>query len=93
HEIGIFWSQLKENLFFENLATKISVTSSFPGVDYPQLCYDPLLVACISDIHGNLPALEAVITDARSRGVFYISHPLIKRSSNFQFLLHEPSYS
>lgn len=72
HEIGIFWSQLKENLFFENLATKISVTVSFPGVDFQQLCYDPPLVACISDIHGNLPALEAVITDARSRGASII---------------------
>jgi predicted phosphodiesterase len=28
-----------------------------------------MLIACISDIHGNLPALKAAVTDAKSRGV------------------------
>ncbi len=27
-----------------------------------------MLIACISDIHGNLPALEAAVADARARG-------------------------
>lgn len=26
-------------------------------------------IALVSDIHGNLPALEAVVEDARRRGV------------------------
>jgi predicted phosphodiesterase len=27
-----------------------------------------MLIAFISDIHGNLPALEAAVADARARG-------------------------
>jgi predicted phosphodiesterase len=36
---------------------------------FPLLGDDSVLVAVLSDIHGNLPALDAVLDDAASRGI------------------------
>jgi predicted phosphodiesterase len=31
-----------------------------------------MLIACMSDAHGNLPALKAAVADARARGATMI---------------------
>ena len=53
----------------------------------------PMRIALISDVHGNLPALEAVVADIRGRGVDLIANlgdtvsgPLLPRETA-QFLM------
>jgi len=64
------WQSIKDEGFWDRLEEKVSapVQGGFVPDLYP--CNEgPVKIALISDIHANLPALEAVLTDARNRGV------------------------
>ncbi|HWQ65428.1 MAG TPA: CHAD domain-containing protein [Methanospirillum sp.] len=64
------WNEYQENLFFEAISSKVSLRVSQKGdLDDETSLNTDLKIACISDIHANLPALDAVIADAESRGV------------------------
>ncbi|MFH0968599.1 MAG: metallophosphoesterase family protein [Methanobacteriota archaeon] len=61
---------LKDDGFWDRLSEKISIPiqSSFNG-EVRAASSGPVSIGLISDVHANLPALEAVLTDAESRGV------------------------
>ena len=61
------WAELRRSRFFER------VTERFQSGMGPQDAFVPVLgappkLAVISDVHGNLHALEAVLADAKARG-------------------------
>ncbi len=63
------WGEVKAEKFWENLNEKISapVRTGFRGpAGSPG--DEANIIALISDIHANLPALEAVLADAKTRG-------------------------
>lgn len=65
-----YWFSLKEDKFWDQLEEKITTPLhySFGGLD--QISKDKTVsIALISDVHANLPALEAVLNDAKERGV------------------------
>ena len=64
-----YWDQLKDEGFWEHLSEKISIPmqSSFRG-EVGTAISGPVTIGLISDVHANLPALEAVLADAESRG-------------------------
>lgn len=68
-ELATYWDHLKEKGFWEDLSGKLSLPlqASFTGIVSTESS-GPLIVALISDVHANLPALEAVLADAESRG-------------------------
>ncbi len=63
------WDDLKDEGFWDRFAEKIAVpvqkSLASPGDSEKP---GPVTIALISDVHANLPALEAVLADARSRG-------------------------
>lgn len=68
-----FWEDLKDEGFWDRFAEKIAVPvqaglSGPADSDTP----GPVIIALISDIHANLPALEAVLADARDRGAVVV---------------------
>jgi putative phosphoesterase len=68
-DLNVLWEMLKKQGFWDRLKEKISIPvhQSLPGSG--NSCHDgPVTIACISDIHANLPALEAVLADARQKG-------------------------
>lgn len=67
--IGFWETSLQEHLF-ETITSKISVMNNQAlHEERRDPMKSPFKIACMSDIHANLPALEAVITDAQARGV------------------------
>lgn len=69
-ELQTLWDELKRDGFWNNLEETVSepMQHSFQGMEGE--CRDtPVQIAFISDIHANLPALEAVLADAKERGV------------------------
>lgn len=68
-KLHALWEKLKSESFFENLSFKISLCNQFNSHELsPEKLKKIRIIACISDIHANLPALEAVIADASNRG-------------------------
>jgi putative phosphoesterase len=69
-EIVQTWATYIETDLFEEIIAKISILNN-PVLQEEKIgeLIPNLKIACISDIHANLPALEAVITDATIRGV------------------------
>jgi len=70
-----YWETMKSEGLFDRLRQKILE----PLVIGHQSTHlrsgsDPIRIAFISDIHGNLPALNAVCEDARHRGASHILH-------------------
>ena len=68
-ELHVMWDTIKEEGFWDRLMEKISYPvrlSSQEKTD--QNNEEPVTIALISDIHANLPALEAVLTDAKLKG-------------------------
>lgn len=64
------WFSLKQDGFWKRLEEKISTPVCHSFV--PEMSAgdeDQVRIALISDVHGNLPALEAVLEDAREKGV------------------------
>lgn len=64
------WKQLQDDGFWEVLRETISLplrNSFHHMIDVRE--NETLVLALIGDIHANLPALEAVLADARTRGV------------------------
>ena len=69
-EIVHTWETYIETDLFEEIIAKISILNNPVLQEEKKGDFMPnLKIACISDIHANLPALEAVITDATVRGV------------------------
>jgi len=70
NEIVQAWEKIKKEDLLEIITAKISVLNndSLQKEKIDELIPN-LKIACISDIHSNLPALEAVINDAKARGV------------------------
>ncbi|NLV26997.1 MAG: CHAD domain-containing protein [Methanomicrobiales archaeon] len=63
------WNSLKEDKFWEQLEEKITKPIHYSFQAETGNCTDkPLTLALISDVHANLPALEAVLTDAKEKG-------------------------
>ncbi len=64
-----YWDKLKKDDFFNQIRAVISLplqTSFHHLIDIaPE---HPVTIALIGDVHANLPALEAVLEDARKRG-------------------------
>jgi putative phosphoesterase len=64
------WASLKEEGFWDKLEEKISAPLLGDFVHEVSSCSQgSVKIALISDIHANLPALEAVLEDAKNRGV------------------------
>jgi putative phosphoesterase len=65
----LYWDQLKEKGFWDKMSEKISIPmqNSFTG-EIGTARSGPITIGLISDVHANLPALEAVLADAESRG-------------------------
>ena len=68
-ELCQYWDHLKDDGFWDSLSETISVPvqTSFSG-EVGASKPGPVIIALISDVHANLPALEAVLADAESRG-------------------------
>ncbi len=64
------WASLRGSKFFESLAGRFrsGMTSGNYAIP-PEDSGQPPKLGIVSDIHGNMGALEAVMEDARSRGV------------------------
>lgn len=68
-EMGTLWERLREEKFWDDLmATLSGPAQGGAGGASPSDLNPPSIIALISDIHANLPALEAVLKDARHRG-------------------------
>ena len=69
-ELNEYWKELKEEHFREDLGSVISLPlqSAFNRIIDNSPDDAPLHIALIGDVHANLPALEAVLEDARERG-------------------------
>lgn len=68
-KLHILWDSLKEDKFWTMLEEKIAIPihHSFQANDGS--CHEgQIKIAFISDVHANLPALEAVLADAGERG-------------------------
>ncbi len=64
------WSELRRQRFFERLPERFSTGASQPGPGIPLV--EPASsakIAIVSDVHGNMDALKAVLDDARQQGV------------------------
>jgi putative phosphoesterase len=66
-DFEILWDEAREQRFFENL--RVKVQEGVFGEDRVLGGEGTTKVAIMADIHGNLPALEAVLEDARGRGL------------------------
>ncbi|WP_181391802.1 CHAD domain-containing protein [Methanospirillum lacunae] len=69
------WEEVKDEGFWNRFSEKISLPlqHSFDGaIDSEHT--GPLTIALISDVHANLPALEAVLADAQVRGASVVLH-------------------
>ncbi|WP_211530538.1 YfcE family phosphodiesterase [Methanocalculus chunghsingensis] len=70
-----YWETMKSEGLFDRLRQKILEPLVIgPQSSHLQTGSDPIRIAFISDIHGNLPALDAVLEDAGRRGVSHILH-------------------
>lgn len=68
-ELGRYWGELKEEGFWDQFHETISSPLEFPFSGRGDGNREgPVTIAVISDVHANLPALEAVLEDAGSRG-------------------------
>ncbi|MBN1431165.1 MAG: CHAD domain-containing protein [Methanomicrobiaceae archaeon] len=68
-ELNSYWEQLKKEHFWDDQKSVISLplqSSFYHFTD--SSAGGPLHIALIGDIHANLPALEAVLEDAKERG-------------------------
>jgi len=74
-DLARYWEEVKEGGFWDRFSEKISLPlqHSFDGNADPEKT-GPLTIALISDVHANLPALEAVLADARMRGASVVLH-------------------
>lgn len=70
-----YWEEVKEEGFWNKFSEKISLPlqHSFDGAKDSEHT-GPLTIALISDVHANLPALEAVLADAEARGASVVLH-------------------
>ena len=69
-ELQSLWSSLKDDGFWDRIEEKISVPLQGGFFGNVSSCLEGTIrIALISDIHANLPALEAVLADAQARGV------------------------
>jgi putative phosphoesterase len=68
-ELQNLWNSMKEEGFWIRLEEKISIPVQY---SFQEQCEQdpkgPVKIALISDVHANLPALEAVLFDAKERG-------------------------
>lgn len=63
------WYSLKDEGFWDRLEEKVSIPVQGSFREDGKACTEgPVSIAFISDVHANLPALEAVLEDARERG-------------------------
>lgn len=68
-ELHTLWDSLKQEGFWDQLMEKVSYPVHHSFQERSDLCQDgPVTIALISDVHANLPALEAVLADARQKG-------------------------
>jgi len=68
-ELHTLWDSLKQEGFWDELMKKVSIPVHHSFQERSDQCHDgPVTIALISDVHANLPALEAVLADARQKG-------------------------
>ncbi len=68
-DLGVYWNHLKKERFWDDLTSTFSTPArGFCSSEDSSGKAEPLKIALISDIHANLPALEAVLHDAELRG-------------------------
>ncbi len=74
-ELAGYWDEVREEGFWDRFSEKISLPlqHSFDGTAGSDTA-GPLTIALISDVHANLPALEAVLADAHMRGASVVLH-------------------
>lgn len=66
-DLGVYWARLKTERFWDGLTDTLSIPVHGSCGDSSGTPV-PVKIALISDIHANLPALEAVLNDATIRG-------------------------
>lgn len=70
-----YWSEMNEGGVWDEIKkTIIEPLVIGSGATSPENTQKPERIAFIADIHANLPALDAVLADARQRGVTQILH-------------------
>jgi CHAD domain-containing protein len=63
------WEHLRQNRSFERLGDRFQAGLSFEDIAVPMIdSHLPAKLAIISDVHGNLDALNRVMEDAKERG-------------------------
>ncbi|MDD1727947.1 MAG: metallophosphoesterase family protein, partial [Methanospirillum sp.] len=73
-ELNSIWDTRKEDGFWDRLSEKISSPLQQSITNSSTDSAGQLTIALISDVHANLPALEAVLADAESRGASVVLH-------------------
>ena len=69
NELHVLWDKIREEGFWDQLMEKVSHPARFSFIEDGVQDNDrPVTIALISDIHANLPALEAVLADAKQKG-------------------------
>jgi putative phosphoesterase len=68
-ELTVKWEKLRQERYFERLGDRFQAGLSFRENSVPVMSQEtPAKLAIISDVHGNLDALRAVMDDAKSKG-------------------------
>jgi putative phosphoesterase len=63
------WSELHEKRYFERLPERFQSALTCREINIPVLDHGRVKLAIISDVHGNMDALRAVMDDAEDQGV------------------------
>ena len=63
------WSELREERYFERLPERFQSALTCREINIPVLDHGRVKLAVISDVHGNMDALRAVLDDAKDQGV------------------------
>ncbi len=68
-DLKVRWEHLSQQHFFERLGERFQAGLSYQDIAVPMIdTHEPAKLAIISDIHGNLDALNAVMDDAKEHG-------------------------
>ncbi len=68
-DFRVRWEQMRQHRSFERLGERFQAGLSFKDIAVPMVdAHAPARLAIISDVHGNLDALNAVMEDARKEG-------------------------
>jgi len=68
-ELAVKWPALRQKRFFERLGERFEAGMSLAELAVPVVdAAAPVKLVVVSDVHGNLDALDAVLEDARKRG-------------------------